>query len=279
MQEKSFFFPGSSGNLFGVLHTPGEQKTKKCGFVFCAPFAEEKLWSHRVYTNFARKLAGHGYTVLRFDYLGHGDSDGEFRDTTVDSRIIDIKSALHTLRQEGAVEDVGLLGLRFGATLAALVAEETSVCKLILWGPVLNGAQYMKTLIRTNISTQISVFKEVRDSSSALVEKLRSFRDPIIIEGYEITLPLYEQIVSIDLLSTEKKFTGDVLLLDIVKKEGMENEKMKLFEQMYPHITIGPVVEKQFWKEIREYYYSADNLFESTLNWMENKYELNSSND
>ena len=75
MKEKPFIFPNGSYNLFGILHEP-EIESNGEGFVFCSPFAEEKLWAHRVFVNFARELARLGYTVLRFDYMGHGDSEG-----------------------------------------------------------------------------------------------------------------------------------------------------------------------------------------------------------
>ena len=123
MIETPFFFPNADYQLFGVLHEP-ENQTQRTGFVFCSPFAEEKLWTHRVFVSFAREMAHRGYFVLRFDYMGHGDSEGDFEDSTIESRLSDIKCAVRTLKEKtknGAT--VGLLGLRLGATLAALVAE------------------------------------------------------------------------------------------------------------------------------------------------------------
>jgi len=52
MTETPFFFPNGNYQLFGVLHE-AEAPSKNEGFVFCAPFAEEKLWAHRVFVNFA----------------------------------------------------------------------------------------------------------------------------------------------------------------------------------------------------------------------------------
>ena len=55
MTETPFYFANGSHSLFGVLHEP-EAAPVNAGFVFCHPFGEEKLWSHRVYVTFARAL-------------------------------------------------------------------------------------------------------------------------------------------------------------------------------------------------------------------------------
>ena len=75
MTETPVFFKNGTNRLFGIVHYP-ETGEPENAFVFCHPFAEEKLWAHRVYVNFARYLAKHGWAVLRFDYAGYGDSDG-----------------------------------------------------------------------------------------------------------------------------------------------------------------------------------------------------------
>jgi alpha/beta superfamily hydrolase len=99
MKEIPFFFPNNNYNLFGIIHHP-MQSWGKGGFVFCHPFAEEKLWTHRVYVSFARELAQRGYYVLRFDYMGHGDSDGKFEESTIETHFSDINCAIDWLKNE-----------------------------------------------------------------------------------------------------------------------------------------------------------------------------------
>ena len=69
MKETPTFIPHLEDRLFGMLHEP-EGRTSRTPFVFCHPFAEEKLWTQRVYVSFARRLAREGHPVLRFDYRG-----------------------------------------------------------------------------------------------------------------------------------------------------------------------------------------------------------------
>ena len=86
MNEQPLFVPVSSENLFTIIHRPLHEEIKGL-FVFCHPFAEEKLWSHRVYVSFARALAAKGFVVARFDLRGYGDSDGEFIDISVEQHL------------------------------------------------------------------------------------------------------------------------------------------------------------------------------------------------
>ena len=81
MKETPFFFEGDTGSLFGLLHEPDPATPAREAFVFCHPFGEEKLWTHRTYVSMARRLAERGHPVLRFDFLGNGDSDGAFADS------------------------------------------------------------------------------------------------------------------------------------------------------------------------------------------------------
>jgi len=268
VKETPFFFPNGSYNLFGILHEP-ETVPNGEGFVFCHPFAEEKLWSHRVFVNFARELAKIGYTILRFDYMGHGDSDGKFVESSIETRIADIKCALQLVRGKFGPEiKISLLGLRLGATLAALVAEEESdVNRLILWDPIINGQKYMKQMLRINIATQSAVYKEIRFNSEALIQKMKQ-GETTNIDGYEISWPFFEQTQKINLLDMEKRFPEEAMLIQISKKAGKFKKNIEKLQSLYPNCDLSIVVEDAFWSEIRVYYYKADNLFQETLNWL-----------
>jgi len=269
MQETPFFFPHQGHQLFGVLHQPEAPNGR--GFVFCHPFAEEKLWAHRVYVNYARELSRAGYAVLRFDYRGHGDSSGSFEDFTLESRLSDIACAVSTLQARvGGLEMIGLLGLRFGATLAALAANaQPNLKPLVLWEPIASGSQYMKELIRVNLATQSAVYKEIRHNTQALVAKLKA-GETINVDGYDIRYPLYEQMMAIKLAGERHPYPGKVLLIQVNKKEGLGMKRVAALAAGYSQVTCIDVVEQPFWKEIREYYAHAKQLFAQTTRWITN---------
>ena len=171
--ETPFFFRNGAYDLFGIIHEP--VRIEGPGFVFCHAFGEEKLWTHRVLVSFARTLARCGCPVLRFDLMGNGDSDGGFAESTVTSAMSDIGCAIDTLRRRTGLAEVNLLGLRFGATLAAETAERRDdIQRLVLWSPIVDGARYMQDLLRINLSTQMAVYKEIRVDRVALAEQLKA---------------------------------------------------------------------------------------------------------
>src|SRR5210317_2099212 len=97
--EEPFFFKNRANRLFGVKHIP-DCSPADTGIVLIHAFGEEKLWSHRVLVNFARAAARRGYSVLRFDLSGHGDSDGQTEDCTVETFLADIETAKRRLRSD-----------------------------------------------------------------------------------------------------------------------------------------------------------------------------------
>lgn len=204
--ETPMFFENGSYRLFGILHEPAGVPTG-IGWVFCHPFAEEKLWAQRVYVSFARMLAARGAWVLRFDAMGSGDSEGQFSESSAETMLSDIGCAISMLKRSSETSlEVGLLGLRLGGTLAALAVERyPSVGKLVLWEPVVDGEKYMQELLRVNLTTQTAVYKEIRHKRADLVRMMRE-GNTVNVDGYEIAYPYYEQVSAVKLSEGVKRF-------------------------------------------------------------------------
>lgn len=267
--EKPMFFQSGGCRLFGLVHEPVGVPSGEA-WVFCHPFAEEKLWAHRVYVSFARILAARGAWVLRFDMMGNGDSEGRFSDISVETMLGDIERAVDQLsRLSGGATNIGILGLRLGATLAALTAERSSkIGKLILWDPVVDGAKYMQELLRSNLTTQSAVYKEIRYNRETLVRMMRE-GSTVNIDGYELAYPCYEQVSAINLKEDPKRFAGRCLIVQIGKEGQPIQSDLKSLQETYQAATLRTAVEEPFWKEIKRWYRAAPSLFETTLGWMQ----------
>lgn len=272
MTETPFFFPNGNYRLFGVLHEP-QEPAKNQGFVFCAPFAEEKLWAHRVFVSFARDLAAKGYPVLRFDYMGNGDSEGNFEESSLETMLSDTRCAIRMLREKvSGVESVNLLGLRLGATIAALAQENGSdISQLILWEPVVDGSTYMREMLRINLSTQTAVYKKILYNTDALIQKMKD-GETVNVDGYEMSWPLYEQIAGIDLINRNSACEGRVLIVQISRKEGKISQPLEKLKEKYTRCELAVAVEEPFWKEIRLYYARAEDLFRITHEWLDRQH-------
>ena len=269
MLETPFFFQNGSYNLFGVLHKPMDG-ANGMGFVFVHPFAEEKLWTQRVFVSFARELAVRGYSVLRVDFMGHGDSDGNFEDSSVETQLSDIQCTLLTLKERAPyINEFGLLGLRFGATLAAVSAGKLpDIKKLILWDPIVDGSKYMQEMLRINLTTQTTVYKEIRHTRNDLVQMMKEGKT-VNVDGYEMSYILFEQASSINLLQNDKKYSGDCLIVQISKKEEAFKKNLENLKAAYAKAELILSIEEPFWKEIKTFYSKAENLFHNTLSWLE----------
>lgn len=93
----------------------------------------------------AEQLADAGFMVLRFEYLGQGDSSGDQNDPdAVQQWIVSVEHAVQYLRESGVTE-VGLVGLRAGSLIAANAAKRVgSLRALVLWDPIPTGRAYVR---------------------------------------------------------------------------------------------------------------------------------------
>jgi exosortase A-associated hydrolase 2 len=274
--ETPFFFAREDARLFGILHSP-DAKAKPLAFVMSHPFGEEKLWSHRVFVSCARALAERGYAVLRFDYCGAGDSSGMSADTSLSSHRADLQAAIRTLEQRmPSVQRIGLIGLRLGASFAALLLEASHEsprlrsAPLVLWDPILDGDAYFQELLRSNLSTQLAVYGKVVDNREVLTARIRA-GFTVNVDGYEIGKDLLESCGVNTLITTEaKRHDGPTLVVQIAASEAQkERPELKALAASYSQGTLLRAAEQPFWREIKPFYPRAGQLQEATLRWLD----------
>ncbi len=142
------FFDAHGRKLLGAVHLPTRLRARSVAVLLCNPFGEEAARAHRAYRVMARKFEEAGYAAMRFDYSGTGDSSGEITDVGVDIWLDDIAAAAEELRRESGSSRIVLVGLRFGATLAALCAQRGTfrAAHTLLWDPVVDGTRYLREL-------------------------------------------------------------------------------------------------------------------------------------
>jgi exosortase A-associated hydrolase 1 len=132
-EERALAFPCREDWLYGVLSMPAQACPRGVLIVVGGP--QYRAGSHRQFTLLARSLAASGIPVMRFDYRGMGDSEGEIRD--FESVADDIRAALDTFfHQAPGLREVVLWGLCDGATAAAMyAASDPRVRGLALLNP------------------------------------------------------------------------------------------------------------------------------------------------
>ena len=130
--------------VFGWLHLPTGRRAR-AAIVLCPSIGTEATASHRSLRLLATELEGAGFAVLRFDYGGTGDSaDGWDDDAQVGAWRASVCEGVRYVRSLG-LRGVGAVGLRIGATLAALEASaDGGIDALALWDPCPHGRGFVR---------------------------------------------------------------------------------------------------------------------------------------
>jgi alpha/beta superfamily hydrolase len=118
----------------------------RSGVVIAPPAGYEYWSSHRSLRTLAERLAAGGHSVLRIDYDGTGDSAGDQWDPgRIDAWRRSIAAAVEHLRRGGS-EEILLIGVRLGATLALLEGAAVRATRIVAWLPVASGRRYAREL-------------------------------------------------------------------------------------------------------------------------------------
>lgn len=72
----------------------------------------------------ANELESRGIASLRFDFDGHGESEGRFRDMTVLTELDDARHVIDYVRRAGAYDSIALVGHSQGGVVAGMIAGE-----------------------------------------------------------------------------------------------------------------------------------------------------------
>lgn len=140
-------FFGEPGRVMnGFFHAPLRALETDVVVVLCKPIGWEAIAANRAWRELAERLADAGFPVLRFDYLGTGDSSGTDADPErVSEWQHSIQLAILEAQRLSGKSKVGLVGLHLGATLAMLAAlRHGGVASLVMWAPYLTGRAYAR---------------------------------------------------------------------------------------------------------------------------------------
>ena len=131
MSQEKLTFPGALGDeLSARLDVPDDGKARAFVlFAHCFTGSKDVLAGVRI----AKALWLRGFGVLRFDFTGLGESEGDFANTTFSSNVGDLVAAANYLRENWEAPAV-LIGHSLGgaAVLASAgqIPEALAVCTI-----------------------------------------------------------------------------------------------------------------------------------------------------
>lgn len=114
---------GDHGKLQAVIQKPVLKQGEQCPMVvFCHGFGGTK--DGPLFELITDSLQKHGIASVRFDFNGHGESEGKFEDMTVPNEIEDAKKVVAYVRDLRYVSKIALVGHSQGGVVAAMTAGE-----------------------------------------------------------------------------------------------------------------------------------------------------------
>mgnify|MGYP000191499081 CR=1 FL=1 len=140
--EKPVVFKSQNQQIIGIIHIPDNLKEgeKAPSIVMFHGFTGNKSEAHRLFVKVARRLCDAGFVVLRFDFRGSGDSEGEFEDMTVPGEVDDAEEAINFLLKQPYVDEkrIGVIGLSLGGRVASIIASKDERLRfVVLYSPAL----------------------------------------------------------------------------------------------------------------------------------------------
>ena len=137
--ERSIIMPGPHGKLYGIF-TPPASEAEPAGLCVIL-FGRNRWWGDRLSVKGARWLAARGFSCLRFDYHGYGESEGDCKAIDPDRPYSeDAVAAIRYIRSEFAQQRFALIGFCFdGRTAISAVKQEGESIEAIVVFAVLPG--------------------------------------------------------------------------------------------------------------------------------------------
>lgn len=199
--------------LRGMEHIPDAPGPVPAVLIFHG-YTGSKLGSHRQFLKLSRKLEALGVASFRFDFMGSGESDGDFEDMTVSGELSDANAILDFVKKDPRIDSsrVSLVGHSMGGLVASLLAGDRAeeIYKLILMAPA---------------GTMYEMIKDMAAHMQA--QGLTSFDDA----GNVVGMQFAEDLKTIDVFGRAGHFGGEVLIVHGVKDESVPYQVANIYQE------------------------------------------------
>lgn len=205
--------------LRGMLHIPEKLDKKIPIVVIYHGFAGNKMGPHFAFVKLSRILEKCGIASVRFDFIGSGESDGEFCDMTFANEIHDANAIFDYVKSLDFIDadKIGVFGYSMGGAIASVIAGDRSdeINTLCLLAPAGN----MEEIVR-------EVF--IGDKYDEYIKE-GSFD----IDGFLIGKNFMEDIKNIDIFKRASKYNKKSMIIHSTSDEIVPFDTSKKYMDIY----------------------------------------------
>lgn len=253
-QSYTLEIDGSVGKLATHVQLPKMPKDGKCHVVIvCHGFTGNM--DSPLLTDLANDLVEGGIGVVRFDFNGHGKSEGKFENMTVLNEIEDLKKVINWVRSQKFTEDISLAGHSQGGVVTSMVAGELGYPAIRSLAIMSAAAVLRDDALRGN--TQGSIYDPWN------VPELIPLHGGALNMGREYvltaqTLPIYE---------TAENYTGPVFILHGTHDKIVPYTYSERYESVYQNaeLKLMPGQDHSYTTETEEAALLVSDFFVKTL--------------
>lgn len=156
MRQSPFRFAGAAGQqLDGRIDEPDGEAVGTALFAHCFTCTKQS----KAAVHIGRALAGRGWRVMRFDFTGLGDSEGDFATAGFVTNIDDVVAAAAALGGAGHPVDL-LVGHSLGGAAVIGAADKVATAKAV----VTIGAPFQVDHILERIGKQIAAVERAGEA-------------------------------------------------------------------------------------------------------------------
>ncbi|PAD73423.1 alpha/beta hydrolase family protein [Paenibacillus campinasensis] len=223
--ERQITIRHNQEEMTATIHYPaaeGSEKTGRCSrsplVVICHGFVGSRIGVDRLFVKTARQLSAEGYMVIRFDYIGCGESSGSYGSEGLESMIAQTRSVLDYGVSCADVDPtrVTLIGHSLGGAVAIHTAvRDRRVKNLVLWAAV--GYPFNDIVKITG--------RDVYDMS------VKEGKADYL--GYELTPVFFESLATVQPFQEAVRFAGNVLVIHGTSDEIIPVDYAFLYQKVF----------------------------------------------
>ncbi|BCM89441.1 hypothetical protein IAD21_01287 [Abditibacteriota bacterium] len=232
MSVDAFFF---ADDLFGVWR--GVASAQQV-WVLAPPFGEEEKSARRTLTDIALAFQKRGESSLLFSFRGCGDSKGDFARVSLIDWRADLTNAIAEAKRRAPEAEIGLLGVRLGASLCLQVATaQNDVTELVLIEPLLSGRSFLsQQMMRQKIRAQMT------GEASAEQQTATEWED---LDGWPLGPKMKSELQALDLMKQSFEVRARTRIFQVGPKTEVAPPLRALSEKLAA--SAEAIVMPPFW--------------------------------